>query len=541
MDSPSVLVQQRRLLRKVRRVFKKDSNLDKARLMDHAPCVVQTSSAVSAYSSKSESACQILAGHDVEVIDSEPKEGLLIAQEGIPGPRAIYQESCGSVINHRDNFEATSAHDNPQNGTIAHEGMNPTDLERSLPACVDWVFTYQDEADYTTGPARMVSSTDGSRNCPAILLNMELSQRMQNMLKAQRELQETELVTERKRNSIFRRDQKLLATVIKLDNNLDRLEKRDRDEDSDLSDDRARKVQDTRSEIHSVEEARSKLQQEEQAIIEQLGSRYEHQKRLQAEVNDILDDVFVNCNLLEPQTQLVDTDVEVPIILGTASASASRNSSLHNDTTRQRGMSDDEPFDIAETDPQTALHDALRRKTHEKRMILLDAEQEFNMRESRYFEHLENYRAEEARGNPVRTKTDFDLAHLEYGRALTRNLITAERNFNLAKAKAQAAGVMHDAFQDSHFVDCFDDGYKESMDAEVAAKFDWTAIERWLDGTSIADYEGSASGVEVDEWDARLDDRFDSVSVLADGIERSRIDQWQATAQAWGDTTARNK
>jgi len=78
--------------------------------------------------------------------------------------------------------------------------------------------------------------------------------------------------------------------------------------------------------------------------------------------------------------------------------------------------------------------------------------------------------------------------------------------------------------QQSGFVDYPDDGYRESMEAAMVAHVDHDSIQKWMQGED----DSRNHSTECDQWDSRSVDLCDSVSVVAQGRDRKRIDRWRS-------------
>lgn len=165
-----------------------------------------------------------------------------------------------------------------------------------------------------------------------------------------------------------------------------------------------------------------------------------------------------------------------------------------------------------------------------------DAQEEFDLQEERHDHEEDEFRARMEAGEDVGSPSEFDLQMLLDGRRLTRNLIEAEEELEEAKKKAMEEGVdLGDSEQSSGFADRASDGYRESREAEFAEEFDEEEILEWIGSVPVEAPRMEEIGVlpaeveppELDDWDARSVDVSDSVSVVARGSERRRIDHWR--------------
>lgn len=402
---------------------------------------------------------------------------------------------------------------------------------------VDLVFVYEAETDYTPGIPKMVYASDGFQKCAAILLTTDLSHKIQRALQGRRDTKRKYNLVEQTRTSLARRKHELQIELNELTSTSSGL-------------DRPEGV----VEAFAVgKNALLEIEDEEQELDRQLDQTYKRQRILQNDVDIVLDDVFVNCRLLPlplpEETEMMPQHSGIPVVLDTSSQPPTRAPSEHSfDDTRQPteegSVADARPLEEPDREslglltPEEARKEAARDVLGQTHDALDTAQAEFDMREQRYNQHIAVYEIEVARGAPVPPKTEIDQMHFRYGQRLTRKLMEAEAAYENAKREAQAAGLRIGWHQESNFVNDAEDGYRESLEREAAAaSIDRSRIERWLRNVPAADCE-DAPEVDVDEWDARLDEPLDSVSVLAQGANRRRIDQWQtSTEQVRKDTT----
>jgi hypothetical protein len=177
------------------------------------------------------------------------------------------------------------------------------------------------------------------------------------------------------------------------------------------------------------------------------------------------------------------------------------------------------------------------------RMIYHVEADAFDDREDQAY-HLTRQRRERIdAGDQVESQLDFDLKQLETTRNYTQRLIEAEANFEAAKAAAVAAGVQVPGSEiSSGFVD--NDGDRLSADEEEELEINPARIDKWVacvkdaqafyDPEDICDLSQDTifDIVEVDDWDAQSIDIPDSMSMVADGSYRKRIDRWRRACGA---------
>lgn len=135
-----------------------------------------------------------------------------------------------------------------------------------------------------------------------------------------------------------------------------------------------------------------------------------------------------------------------------------------------------------------------------------------------------------ARGEPVAEESAeaFDLRWLKRNQELTREFIEAEQAYVEAKAAAIAVGVditVDD--QVSGFLDNTGDGYPVGLEEEMVA-VPLPGVSKWLTSISSpvsANFNDRVG--EPDEWEANDIEVGESVSMVAEGRSRRRIEKWR--------------
>ena len=143
-----------------------------------------------------------------------------------------------------------------------------------------------------------------------------------------------------------------------------------------------------------------------------------------------------------------------------------------------------------------------------------------------YDDELAAYSKNLAQGETETTRTEFDNMLLAEQRVVVGEVGDAERGLGEAMKWARELGVVVGGFeQESNFLDHVDDGYRLSMEADMVAHVDRSRIERWM--AEKEDRPNHSEDVDVDEWEARSVGLGDSISVVAEGRERERIERWR--------------
>lgn len=172
-----------------------------------------------------------------------------------------------------------------------------------------------------------------------------------------------------------------------------------------------------------------------------------------------------------------------------------------------------------------------RDNLNDAEMSLHEAQDKFNNWSSYYDMQLEQYEEALEQGFHHYSRSYFDNTLLLEARAATGDLIEAEERYEDAKLQAKALGLNsngHD--QSSGFCDDIDDGYRISLEEDFITDVNTQKITRWMEREHDGD-EDEVESVEVDQWESRSVEISDSVSVVAEGRERSKIDRWRSMCE----------
>jgi len=180
-----------------------------------------------------------------------------------------------------------------------------------------------------------------------------------------------------------------------------------------------------------------------------------------------------------------------------------------------------------------------RRKTQQKIWDLSEELQTLDDKISNWpmyrTKRLQGYLQALQAGETSDTQTVFDLKLLKECQTTTRALIDAEEEYSKTETHARDIGVfVDDGEKEEGFGDYDDDGYTISQEQEMkgAGYLDW--IYGWMEETPEKDAEPDIAGwpeTGLDEWDARVVEMDDSVSVrdivVSVGRRRERIDEYR--------------
>lgn len=184
-------------------------------------------------------------------------------------------------------------------------------------------------------------------------------------------------------------------------------------------------------------------------------------------------------------------------------------------------------------DEEESFRQSVWRELGERSNELEEAERIFNNLDAVYEEQAEEYEAEFTRGEISLARSEFDRMFLDNNMRATTRLIQAEKAFKASKRQAKALSVVASDWGD-------DVGYGEYEAPSVAsdefreynASRDWSFVQNWVedlpDIECLHTPESQLEEVEIDDWDARLDDMWDSISAVDHGEEsRDNHELWE--------------
>ncbi|KAH8665867.1 hypothetical protein BGZ60DRAFT_488990 [Tricladium varicosporioides] len=165
-------------------------------------------------------------------------------------------------------------------------------------------------------------------------------------------------------------------------------------------------------------------------------------------------------------------------------------------------------------------------------IALQDAQEIIDKWDQHYDRELRYWSEAVQSGRCDDTRSEFDINLLQQQRLATRDLIQAEEDFLAAKNHAYSIGVyLLETDQTSQFPDFEDDGYRLSMEHDMIVHCDWASIEKWRENISSESEKDILPSAEVDEWDNCDVEMGDSISCVAEGPERARIDRWYTAGE----------
>lgn len=161
------------------------------------------------------------------------------------------------------------------------------------------------------------------------------------------------------------------------------------------------------------------------------------------------------------------------------------------------------------------------------RQLVFELQDRFDHQREWQEQKIVEYRQMEQQGLVDFPESELDLLNVQQRAETTRALIEAEEAFEQARTRARNLGLLqNEPDQESGFIDSTDDGSSvcEDLSAHVSS-LNSTSVQAWVSRVAEARDEDWVEP-DVDEWDSRSVSMSDSVSVVADGQWRKRIDRW---------------
>lgn len=149
-----------------------------------------------------------------------------------------------------------------------------------------------------------------------------------------------------------------------------------------------------------------------------------------------------------------------------------------------------------------------------------------------YEEEYAEYARAVKNGTMEPARSFFDLTLLQEHQGVIEGVIEAENDYEKARRRVRVLDVvLSDVYQSSGFANCPDDGYRISMEEAMVGDVDREWILDWMErNDDSVEYQ-----VDESKWEAKSIGLGDSVSVVAKGRERKRIDRWEEMCMAIGN------
>jgi len=487
------------------------------------------------------------------------------------------------------NTNETSASQRPTTGPTGESSLNgssPESTAKSIDSeaakreaqCI--TFQGDEDSDYTRGPVRIITASDGvDDNCAVLLLNRHFSASIKAAISARRELVNF-IDKSQKQDEETEESQRKLREKIKGY----RLRKAYLEaEDANTAMEEAvahalkREMREIDAKIGELENALYAEATDQRLRHESLQLHYKDCFKLHEPVHRFLEAAFVDAELLPPtqptpkvpvprkwkiekcgqqdkKTDRVRRDLGggVPKQRHEERAAARRYSLeqyAHEDPQRSTTM---EGMTSSRNSGSTSSHHSETSEQHESsspshlhrdyvraKNRLTWAQWEFDLRdETRDREHYWNERdLRRSGGTEGIPEEKFDLLWVEHNSKLTRELIDAEEAFKTARIAAVKGGCeLDDPDASSVFEDDENEGYPPSREAAWKAHAPKAMIEGWRQSIpAVSDIPNtSAASPELDSQDGDEADAWGSWSAVADPPRQAKIKQWEKTCTVAG-------
>ncbi len=347
---------------------------------------------------------------------------------------------------------------------------------------------------YTDGRSRVVLAHDGTKDCLAVLLTPTL-------VAALNQITHDISALDRKDGALERIEKEIIDLEYKCYRSKGTVSDpryQDWTEEMQLA------LEILQLKQEEAKEQKSKLNLESASLEDGLKfSRYQSQ--------DILEEALREARLLDPPA------LDCPPI----------SNDIDDDTSTGGSFDTSSMYEGVEATPE---QEELR-ETHRHVMMSYDAlrtcREKLHDRQADYEHKLAAFQRASSEDKAECTRTQFDHRHIRHVRILTRDLISAEEDYRVAKAKARAKAMDVSA---EAVGDGADGGDRRSEDVADELRVDRERIEAWrrgvvLDGEVGIMEDGEAG--DVDGWEARTVEIMDSVSAKDRDEYVDEINEWE--------------
>ncbi|KAI7349399.1 hypothetical protein KC357_g6488 [Hortaea werneckii] len=401
------------------------------------------------------------------------------------------------------------------------------------------VSTGEEPDDYTEGPARLVAASDGIKDCAALLLTWELSARVQQAVQARRDHDRSRQKAVRQLEVALKFEMALETEIANHESRLSMLEAEEfADQETVVA---------LHEELATLKSILRDSCEARQAADVQRTSETAALAEVQSAVTAMLEEAFVHAQLVASDIagmpDLADLDLQTEYL---------KYCSAQDEDGDDTNASTVAPLDTNDEHLQAAPLSEEEQKTKDladsfftAQARLHKAQDAFDSREARREQEWQANVDAGIRGQEIRDTTpeDFDIRWLKHVQELTREVIDAEAELAKAKRAALEAGIdVANDEADSGFLDDVEDGYLLSKEQELVDTAAGSTVKGWLDRlpSDKLDSPGFRSDADVDEWETRTVGISDSVSLVAEGSVRRRIDKWNRISRQISQLVAQN-
>ncbi|GIZ40853.1 hypothetical protein CKM354_000417500 [Cercospora kikuchii] len=400
------------------------------------------------------------------------------------------------------------------------------ELEQAAWAKQHTTFNCEEESDYTRGPIRIVDAFDGIENVSSLLLNLDLSAKIQAVILSRRDLEAAKIEA-----TIGRHQWMQLQSEVSYRISSMKLKLLIADDQSEMEPDEVEHLEVSEEELKKLEAFNSKITRVFDDIEFQVQGYHDKLLCNHAEVETYLEEAFVAARLLHPEPVPDDTGFDYHDF------DVVYQGFVENEYVEQAVPDDDDRVSQDQESDQASVRESRREALmtwHQARLKLQKAQEAFDAREEDA--HQDKCRAEEAKEDLL----DWSLHWVQRGRELTRALIEAEEEDDKAREAAEEAGVdVAQHYQKSRFQDHASDGYGSGYERGGIAQAPRERIFEWM--SHIPDGEAGDPNKqellpqpEIDDWTYEDIAVNGSRSVIDDGLGREKIDSWSRACDRGG-------
>lgn len=380
-------------------------------------------------------------------------------------------------------------------------------------------FEGEDERYYTDGPVRLIAATDATRSCAALLMNLDLSKKIQAAIRCERDFERHGRKTMTEQEGLIDFVAQLRIDIEERERHLSALE-----QDPDVEHGSMDVTSETKQCQEQLDDLRILLQEAEarQSSLEtSLQTQAQELRHRQAQVSAYLEEAFVNAQLLSPADDCPDSpsessqiDQEVSdLCLRMHKPSGASTASPPNPTASQEKQ---QALETACYNAYDRLNSA--RQTFSDRNRLREEERLLN-----------EIAAENDQPTTDSTREALDVRWVKRFQEMTRELIEAEEGLAQASARAAEESVeiqLGDEALSSGFGDD-GEGYAESVEREMVKSAPTELVLGWMTGVLEDDQMAEDQQHVADEWEADEVEFGDAASAYAIGKEKSKIERWR--------------
>ncbi|SMR51184.1 unnamed protein product [Zymoseptoria tritici ST99CH_1E4] len=414
----------------------------------------------------------------------------------------------------------------------SHSGLSEWEEEAARQS-VMLVFEEEIQDAYTDGPGCLIEAHDGVKPCIALTISSDLSAKIQKMVISKRNFEAEKVRAKARSEAVKKFSSELRTAKVKHQSRIASEEARQSVPDEEKSD----KISSLRQELEMLELLSENMTAVKTNIELNLSARADGLAAAQAAVSAYLEDAFVYAQLSEPDAGASPEPVPEYDLQEEYQTLRDQMEEINGGPPARQTLDTSDDHLRANKPVQTPAQEAMLQASTDlwhARERLQQAQNRFHARdEIRRDEYQQNIELEEA-GQPTLDVSNeaFDCRWVKCITDMTRELIEAEDAVEQAKIAAREAGLpCEDDRQSSCFADDADDGPDGPFRSGDPDTSEHVAAEPrvldWFDSLVEAGDAEFMGAAEVDDWDYSEAGMSDSLSMVAQGSDRRRIDKWQ--------------